>query len=67
MAKNFHHVFVYGTLKKGEPNEYWLTNTSNGYALFVGEADTTVEYPLVIASKYNIPFLIDKPGTGQVI
>ena len=24
-------------------------------------------YPLVIASRYNIPFLLDKPGTGNQI
>ena len=31
------------------------------------QAETTIAYPLVIASKHNIPFLLDKPGTGKVI
>ena len=31
------------------------------------QAETTIAYPLVIASKHNIPFLLDKAGTGQVI
>ncbi len=59
-------VFVYGTLKKGEPNHHWLTNQDHGSAKFVGAGTTKELYPLVIASKYNIPFLLDKPGTGKV-
>lgn len=62
-----HNVFVYGTLKRGEPNEHWLTNKDNGVAKFVSEAATIENYPLVIASKYNIPFLLDKRGTGKVV
>lgn len=61
-----HKVFVYGTLKKGEPNQHWLTKEAHGYAQFINQATTTEKYPLVIASKYNIPFLLDKPGSGQV-
>ncbi len=59
-------AFVYGTLKKGEPNHYWLTDTANGTATFVGTGVTQNLFPLVIASRYNIPFLIDKQGTGKV-
>lgn len=62
-----HYVFVYGTLKEGEPNQHWLTNKNNGSAKLIGQATTTEKYPLVIASKYNIPFLLDKPGVGKVI
>lgn len=59
-------AFVYGTLKRGEPNHYWLTETANGSGTFVGTGVTQNLYPLVIASRYNIPFLIDKLGTGKV-
>lgn len=59
-------VFVYGTLKSGEPNHHWLTDLENGHASFVGAGKTIAKYPLVIASKYNIPFLLDVPGQGNV-
>jgi len=60
-------VFVYGTLKNGEPNFHWLTNEEHGRAKFICYGTTSTLYPLVIASKYNIPFLLDEPGTGKVI
>ncbi|KAK6181158.1 hypothetical protein SNE40_009081 [Patella caerulea] len=59
-------IFVYGTLKRGQPNEAQFAN-SNGLALFKGSGKTKEKYPLVIASQYNIPFLLFKPGTGQNI
>lgn len=67
MADNKQYVFVYGTLKRNEPNHHWLTSPSNGSAKFVGEAVTTLKYPLVIASDYNIPFLLDKPNVGEYV
>ena len=67
MTEASHKVFVYGTLKQGEPNQHWLTNEGHGLARFISQATTTVKYPLVIASNYNIPFLLDKPGTGQIV
>lgn len=59
-------VFVYGTLKKGEPNHHWLESKENGYAKFLSVGETVRKYPLVIASRYNIPFLLKSPGNGQV-
>ncbi|CAG7818967.1 unnamed protein product [Allacma fusca] len=61
------YVFVYGTLKHDEPNHHWLTNEENGKATFVTKGKTQTPYPLIIASRYNIPFLLDKPGTGKNI
>jgi len=61
-----HRVFVYGTLKRNEPNHGLMKDTANGYAKFLGLGKTTVQYPLVIATKYNIPFLLKKPNTGNV-
>ncbi|XP_058648420.1 gamma-glutamylaminecyclotransferase C-like isoform X2 [Onychostoma macrolepis] len=58
-------VFVYGTLKKGQPNYFRMENTSNGQAVFLARARTVEPYPLVIATKHNIPFLLNAPGTGQ--
>lgn len=44
-----------------------LKNESNGYAKYICEATTTKKMPLVIATRYNIPFLLDKPGSGSYV
>ncbi|GMR33114.1 hypothetical protein PMAYCL1PPCAC_03309, partial [Pristionchus mayeri] len=59
-------VFVYGTLKRGEPNHRFLSN-AKGIAQFIASGVLREAYPLVIASKYNIPFLLNKPGEGHRI
>lgn len=64
-AKQLIQVFVYGTLKKGEPNHFWLTKKENGFAQFISGGKTDIKFPLIIATKYNIPFLLNVPGTGQ--
>ncbi|TNN56458.1 Gamma-glutamylaminecyclotransferase [Liparis tanakae] len=57
-------VFVYGTLKKGQPNFYRMVDAANGKAELLASACTTQRYPLVIAGEHNIPFLLDLPGQG---
>ena len=77
---DLHKVFVYGTLKQDEPNHYMLQNGGPDLedfkssknqtfqpAKFICKAETLQKYPLVIASKFNIPYLLDKPGTGHQI
>merc|ERR1712226_898688 len=54
-------VFVYGTLKRDEPNWPWMTDAKHGFYEFMAEGSTEASYPLVIASKYNIPFMLDLP------
>ncbi|XP_018320161.1 putative gamma-glutamylcyclotransferase CG2811 isoform X2 [Agrilus planipennis] len=60
-------VFVYGTLKKGEPNHGWFSKDESGYHKFLCTAETTEKYPLIIATKYNIPFILHAPGNGFFI
>lgn len=60
-------VFVYGTLKSGQPNHFLMQDVKNGVAKFVSSAVTTEKFPLVVATRYNIPFLLNKPGTGEVL
>lgn len=57
-------VFVYGTLKRGQPNHYLMTDANNGSAKFVSNAKTTQKFPLVVATRYSIPFLLFKPEVG---
>ncbi|XP_059184085.1 gamma-glutamylaminecyclotransferase B-like [Centropristis striata] len=59
------HVFVYGTLKKGQPNYYRMFESANGKAEFLSSACTVQKYPLVIAGKYNIPALLNLPDQGR--
>lgn len=65
MSRNL--VFVYGTLKRNEPNHHWLVEKENGDARLVGVANTKEKYPLVIASRYNIPYAVAAPGLGENI
>lgn len=58
-------VFVYGTLKKGEPNHYWFTKENKGSAKFVCNGKMDIKFPLVVATKYNVPFLLNVPDTGH--
>lgn len=59
-------VLIYGTLKRGQPSHEVLLDDSNGKSRFIGKAQTIAKWPLVIASKYNIPFLLLKEGAGNV-
>lgn len=61
-----HRVFVYGTLKSKEPNAHVIAEAvEKGHARFVCRAQTIDRYPLLIASRYNIPFLLYHPGEGK--
>lgn len=41
-------VFVYGTLKRGQPNYHLLADVENGVAKFISEGQTSRKYPLVV-------------------
>ncbi|XP_062957583.1 gamma-glutamylaminecyclotransferase [Cynocephalus volans] len=60
-------VFVYGTLKRGQPNHSVLLDGEHGHAAFLGLARTLERYPLVIAGEYNVPRLLNLPGTGRYV
>ncbi|XP_037074280.1 putative gamma-glutamylcyclotransferase CG2811 [Pollicipes pollicipes] len=63
------HVFVYGTLKRGQPNHHWMTSErpEHGRASLVGVARTVRPFPLVVAGPWNIPYCVDRPGEGHNI
>ncbi|XP_007666188.1 gamma-glutamylaminecyclotransferase isoform X2 [Ornithorhynchus anatinus] len=58
-------LFIYGTLKKGQPNSSVITDPANGKSEFLGRGRTVEKYPLVIAGQHNIPFLLHVPGKGH--
>lgn len=60
-------VFLYGTLKTAEQNHYLLLQKGNGTAKFIQKAVTREKYPLVVATQYNIPFLLNKAGVGHYV
>ncbi|KAL9246936.1 hypothetical protein vseg_020414 [Gypsophila vaccaria] len=58
-------IFVYGTLKRAFPNHYVLeTFLSTDDANFLGVYLTVHPYPLV-RGPLGVPFLINRPGSGQ--
>ena len=59
-------VFVYGTLKSSCANHHLLNDTNNGIAEYVCSATTKEKYPLVVATDFYLPFLLNKPGVGHV-
>ena len=38
----------------------------NGKATLLATAETVNKYPLVVTTKFNIPFLLAAEGTGHV-
>lgn len=58
-------VFVYGTLKKGQPNSSIMLDPTNGTVKILAKARTVDPYPLVIATRKNIPFMLNKAKNGQ--
>lgn len=62
-----HKIFVYGTLKRGQPNYFRMQDPAKyGVSKFLGEAKLKRIYPMVVASKCNVPVLLDKEGEGKV-
>jgi gamma-glutamylcyclotransferase (GGCT)/AIG2-like uncharacterized protein YtfP len=59
-------VFIYGTLKRGFPNEHHMTSqmdAKSSPASYLGDATTVDRLPLVVG-PFRIPFLLDLPGRG---
>lgn len=42
-----------------------MFDLSNGKAELLASARTTQKFPLIIATKYNIPFMLNIPGEGH--
>ncbi|KAJ4886289.1 putative gamma-glutamylcyclotransferase [Raphanus sativus] len=64
-AKTTTLVFSYGTLKRGFSNHVLMQDLiRSGDASFKGVYQTLDMYPLV-CGPYRVPFLLNKPGSGQ--
>lgn len=59
-----HRVFVYGTLKSGQPNHVHMESLG---CHLVAAGHTEQAFPLVITSRWNLPFLLHVPGKGHQI
>jgi gamma-glutamylaminecyclotransferase len=62
-----HNVFVYGTLKRGQPNHNLLQDENKGIKVFCGLGKSVNRFPMVISSRYNIPYVLDAAGKGNNI
>ena len=50
-------VFVYGTLKRNEPNhEKYIKNPSRGSNAWIGVGELVGRLPLVVASRHNVTY-----------
>ncbi len=56
-------IFVYGTLKKDEPNHYVMQEYNTR---FVSEGLTVEKWPLVIDPVRNVPVLLNSNKLGKV-
>ena len=65
MMSQVHHVFVYGTLKRGFPNFLYLPAELR--EIGCTPATTSVAMPLVVSPPYHIPFLLNLPGQGRSV
>lgn len=61
------YVFVYGTLKKNEPNNHVISDTKTGCHEFISSAKTIPKYTLVVGTKFNIPFCLEIKNKGNQI
>ena len=56
-----HHLFVYGTLKKGFPNhDHYMASARE-----LGNYQTIGKYPLVLCGPRYVPCMIFRPGDGH--
>ena len=63
-----HLVFVYGTLKRGEPNHSLIKPGSvSRRSILIGTGTTQNKFPLIIATRYNIPHMLDAVGKGNLV
>jgi len=60
-------IFVYGTLKRGQPNHYLIQQISNGRHYFLGTALTVRPWPMVISPPNYAPCILDYPDHGEII
>lgn len=60
-------VFVYGTLRKGCHNNYYLQGSTLGRdAVFVGIAQTVEKYGFFVEPVYGIPYAVERKD-GRVV
>ena len=56
-----HHLFVYGTLKKGFPNHDHYMRSAKELGIY----QTIEKYPLILCGARYVPCMIFSPGDGH--
>lgn len=59
-------MFIYGAMKKGEPDHSWLEDQEHGICTFIAQGTTMEKFPMVITKPYNTPVVLNEPGKGDV-
>ncbi|XP_033733181.1 gamma-glutamylaminecyclotransferase-like [Pecten maximus] len=68
MSKSKSKIFVYGTLKRGQPNNKLMEEIFDGEVTYMGKGLTGKAYPLVIAAaSWNLPCMLSVEGTGKKV
>ena len=63
-VKDLTSIFVYGTLKRNEPNHHLMIEKN---AEFVSEGTTVEIRPFIVATERNVPYLLNTNKVGKVI
>ena len=63
-VKDLTSIFVYGTLKRNEPNHHLMIEKN---AEFFSEGTTVEIWPLIVATERNVPYLLNTNKLGKVI
>lgn len=61
--KDLTTIFVYGTLKRNEPNHHLMIERN---AQFISEGSTVKIWPLIVTTERNVPYLLDTNKVGKV-
>lgn len=61
------YLFVYGFLKSDQPGAPLMKDTTHGTAVCIGQGKTKERFPLVVATPWNVAFLLHSPGQGHRI
>lgn len=60
------NMFIYGAMKRGEPDHSWLEDEAHGLCKFISTGTTIKIFPMVLTKPFNAPVVLNEPGIGNV-